>query len=197
MDTPKPTSIFSPELDDWLGKVDRSFDIYSAEEFETFQDHASQLRNAQALETPQLATGCTTLNISVPVSYDHFHQKQTGDSLTWKCKALSRVYTPIRPKSQSHGAFPLVVWLRDGLATGDLETEDETCRQLSVLCSCVVLNIGYRKAPENPWPVPLEDAWDVLLWVSLFEHRPCKLEPATFMRRTCFGLCSDEISIQS
>jgi acetyl esterase len=50
----------------------------------------------------------------------------------------------------------------------DLDTHDAMCRMLCLASSFRVIGIDYRRAPEHPFPGPLEDAWDALEWVA--EH---------------------------
>jgi acetyl esterase len=51
---------------------------------------------------------------------------------------------------------------------GDLESEHDRCLALANGSGCVVVSVGYRLAPENPFPAALEDAKCALTW--LFEH---------------------------
>ena len=40
------------------------------------------------------------------------------------------------------------------------------CRTLADATRCTVVSVAYRLAPEHGFPIPLEDAWAALLWVS-------------------------------
>jgi acetyl esterase len=44
----------------------------------------------------------------------------------------------------------------------DLDTHDAVCRLLAVSSGCRVIALDYRRAPEDPFPAPLEDCWDAL-----------------------------------
>jgi acetyl esterase len=60
-----------------------------------------------------------------------------------------------------------VLWLHGGgWVTGDLETHDAMCRVLAARSGCRVLGLGYRRAPEDPFPVPLEDCFSALRWID-------------------------------
>jgi len=47
-----------------------------------------------------------------------------------------------------------------------LEAYDNPCRALANATGCVVFSVGYRLAPEHPYPVPLEDFYRALCWVA-------------------------------
>lgn len=73
----------------------------------------------------------------------------------------ARVYTPA-----TVGPHPGVVFFHGGgWVVGDLDTHDGPCRALCNRAQAVVVSVEYRKAPEHPFPVPLDDAWQALLWV--------------------------------
>lgn len=71
-----------------------------------------------------------------------------------------RLYRP--PAAQ--GAL---VWLHGGgFVTGDLDTEHPWASRLAEASGALVVSVGYRLAPEHPYPAALEDAYAVLAWLS-------------------------------
>lgn len=73
-----------------------------------------------------------------------------------------RVYRP-------HQAQGAVVWLHGGGGVfGDLDTEHPWAARIADLSGAVVISVGYRLAPENPFPAALDDAYAVLAWAA--EH---------------------------
>ena len=73
----------------------------------------------------------------------------------------ARLYRPVA------GRTPLVVYLHGGGWTiGSLETHDRMCRRLADGSGAAVLAIGYRLAPEHPWPASVEDTVAALRWVA-------------------------------
>jgi acetyl esterase len=60
---------------------------------------------------------------------------------------------------------PLVVYYHGGgWVLGTIETHDPTCRALANASGAAVLSVGYRLAPETPFPGPLDDCHDALVW---------------------------------
>jgi acetyl esterase len=67
----------------------------------------------------------------------------------------ARLYVP---ESLPTGS-PLLVFLHGGSwVTGSLNTHEALCRYLALRADVRVLSIGYRLAPENPFPAAVEDA---------------------------------------
>jgi acetyl esterase len=61
---------------------------------------------------------------------------------------------------------PALVYLHGGgWVVGDLETSDPLCRRLANRIDAVVVSVGYRLAPENPFPAAVDDARDAVRWV--------------------------------
>lgn len=74
-----------------------------------------------------------------------------------------RVYRPDGVKPPGGGGL---VYMHGGaFVAGDLDTEDENCYCWAREANCVVVSVGYRLAPEHPFPAALEDSYSVLLWV--------------------------------
>ena len=60
---------------------------------------------------------------------------------------------------------PLVVYLHGGgWVLGTLATHDATCRALARASGAAFLSLAYRLAPENPYPAPLDDVFDAVMW---------------------------------
>jgi acetyl esterase len=49
---------------------------------------------------------------------------------------------------------------------GDVETHDPLCRRVANVTGARVVSVGYRLAPEHPFPAGLDDAEHVLRWVG-------------------------------
>jgi acetyl esterase len=52
-----------------------------------------------------------------------------------------------------------------GWVLGDLDGFDTLGRSLAAAADVTVVLVGYRLAPEHPFPTPVEDAWAALQWV--------------------------------
>lgn len=69
-----------------------------------------------------------------------------------------RIYRPL----EAHGT---VIWMHGGgWCIGDVETEHPWASRVAARSGAVVISVGYRLAPENPFPAALDDAWTVLRW---------------------------------
>ena len=49
---------------------------------------------------------------------------------------------------------------------GDLESHDGLCRALAAASRIAVVAVGYRRAPETPFPGPVEDCLSVAEWLA-------------------------------
>ncbi|KOV81401.1 alpha/beta hydrolase [Nocardia sp. NRRL S-836] len=73
-----------------------------------------------------------------------------------------RVYRP-------HDAQGAVIWLHGGgWVVGDVVTEHPWASRVAARSQAVVISVGYRLAPENPFPAAFDDAWAVLTWA--YDH---------------------------
>ncbi|XVQ06708.1 alpha/beta hydrolase [Spirillospora sp. CA-255316] len=74
-----------------------------------------------------------------------------------------RVYTPRR----DDGPKPAIVYFHGGsFVIGDLDTGHLGCGSWARDIGAVVVNIGYRLAPEAPFPAGVEDCYAALTWVA-------------------------------
>lgn len=71
-----------------------------------------------------------------------------------------RLYLP-----ETDAPLPLLVFLHGGgWMFGDLETHDAMHRLLAARAGCAVLAVGYRLAPEHPFPAGLDDCTTAFAW---------------------------------
>lgn len=72
-------------------------------------------------------------------------------------------HIPVRvfhPKEQRRDTV-LVFFHGGGWVTGDVDSYTPTCVRMADLTGCVVVSVGYRLAPEYPFPAGLEDCYQV------------------------------------
>lgn len=73
----------------------------------------------------------------------------------------ARLYRP------ATGSLPVVLFFHGGgWVVGSIDTHDQMCRVLALHSGCAVLSVGYRLAPEHPFPTAVEDAEAALCWVQ-------------------------------
>lgn len=76
----------------------------------------------------------------------------------------ARIYWPDGP--QADGPLPVLVHFHgSGFVVLGLEGHDNVCRELCEGAGCIVVAVNYRKAPENKFPKPTDDAWAATKWV--------------------------------
>ncbi|MGR6964616.1 alpha/beta hydrolase [Geodermatophilus sp. URMC 61] len=74
----------------------------------------------------------------------------------------ARVYRP-----EGEGPFPTVAFLHGGgWVIGDLETHDQSVREICRTSRAVVVAVDYRLAPEHPFPAAAEDAVAAARWIA-------------------------------
>jgi acetyl esterase len=74
----------------------------------------------------------------------------------------ARVYTP-----PGDGPFRVIVFFHGGgWIAGDIDHADVDCRCLCRDTGAIVVSIGYRLAPEDPFPAAVDDCFTALEWVS-------------------------------
>jgi acetyl esterase len=88
----------------------------------------------------------------------------------------ARIYVP--GGLVAGAAAPLVVYFHGGgWVIGDLDTHDGVCRFLAAAAGTAVLSVGYRLAPEHPFPAAVEDAWAGFAW-ALANAAALGIDPA-------------------
>ncbi|WP_255198150.1 alpha/beta hydrolase [Halorarius litoreus] len=72
-----------------------------------------------------------------------------------------------RPGGADEGPFPTVVFFHGGgFVIGDLDSHDVVCRHVCAKANVNVVAVDYRRAPENPFPAAVEDAYAAVTHVA-------------------------------
>ncbi|KAI0057905.1 hypothetical protein BV25DRAFT_1338218 [Artomyces pyxidatus] len=63
--------------------------------------------------------------------------------------------------------YPLIVWMHGGgWALGDIHQDDFLLRILSFELQATIVNVGYRPAPQYPFPTGLNDSYAAVKWAA-------------------------------
>jgi acetyl esterase len=73
-----------------------------------------------------------------------------------------RIYQP----NASQGLPITIMFHGGGFVFGDVDSYDGYARRIANGVGCVVVNVGYRRAPEHPFPAAPEDAYAAVVWAA-------------------------------
>lgn len=78
-----------------------------------------------------------------------------------------RVYRPA-----GSGPMPtLLYFFGGGWTLGSIDTADGICRRLANAVPCQVVTVGYRLAPEHPFPAAVHDCHAATVWIAAHADR--------------------------
>ncbi|MBG1233867.1 alpha/beta hydrolase [Aestuariivirga litoralis] len=84
------------------------------------------------------------------------HMSPPGTDLTLNDSIPARLYVPEGAENQ---ITPGIIFFHGGgLVAGSIDTHDVIARALCASSSCRLISVGYRLAPEHPFPAALDDA---------------------------------------
>ncbi|KAF4576274.1 hypothetical protein EYR40_000514 [Pleurotus pulmonarius] len=88
-----------------------------------------------------------------------------GDAAPDQPPTSLRVYMP--RNASPHDRLPVLLWSHHGgfFSMGPLRL-DPFCSSIAVAANIVVVAPAYRQTPENPFPAPFNDAYQVLRWLT-------------------------------
>lgn len=79
-----------------------------------------------------------------------------------------RIFTPKKGKKP----FPILLFFHQGgWVFGGIDQSEHLCRRLANNAECVVAAVGYRLAPEHPFPQGLQDCYAAVKWVAKHAER--------------------------
>lgn len=75
---------------------------------------------------------------------------------------------PVRIYASTYDeALPIVVFFHGGgWVLSDIDGHDSLARRLALRSGAIIVSVGYRLAPEHPFPAPFDDAWSVTTWLA-------------------------------
>lgn len=78
-----------------------------------------------------------------------------------------RIHWPLEPKTHGGDAPPVIVYFHGGgWVLGSLDSHDHGARALCAGTGAIVVSVGYRRAPEHPFPAAAEDADAAVQWAE-------------------------------
>jgi len=116
-----------------------------------------ELRKSLLEAKRQLTIANTAVGEATYVEEERKIPVRDGSSIT------VRIHSPKPPLKDGSPIF--VVYHGGGFALGGLDNETLLCRNFTQLGG-VAVNVDYRLAPENTFPVGIHDAYDALKWTA-------------------------------
>lgn len=95
---------------------------------------------------------------------------ETYDLASTETLELNGPYGPLaarlyRPSNES--SLPVILFFHGGgFVFTTMEQYDPLCIKLAAVSDCAVLSVDYRLSPENPFPVPVEEALFAAAWLG-------------------------------
>ncbi|BEJ11148.1 hypothetical protein CspHIS471_0105700 [Cutaneotrichosporon sp. HIS471] len=95
-----------------------------------------------------------------------------NDTLLPDCKSRDihltnftiRIFYPPGPEAKD--PLPTFIWYHGGgMVMGLLGADNAFCTRVATTSRCAVVAVGYRLAPEHPFPAGHNDAWDALKYI--------------------------------
>jgi len=118
----------------------------------------SALRAARTAEPSRLERAVSARVLGAASAAVRAHRRVTGSGV-----ALAVLTPPVPPGT----VLPVVVHVHGGgWAMGDIEETPWWVAALAEGLPAVVVSVGYRLAPEHPFPAALEDCLDAVRWVA-------------------------------
>jgi acetyl esterase len=71
-----------------------------------------------------------------------------------------------RPEGAQETSPALIYVHGGGWVIGDLDSHDKVCRGIAAGARCRVVAVDYRRAPEHPFPTPLNDVIAATNWIA-------------------------------
>ncbi len=137
----------------------------------------TELDGAERLDPELRAIATTRTDFSfgsIQLTRDPFNERRRGAAEQTDARGVriaddrvpAESPVPVRVYRGGPAPAPVVVYCHaGGFTLGNLDTDHRQCVELARRGGCTVVSVGYRLAPEHPYPAALDDARGVLRWV--------------------------------
>ena len=99
-------------------------------------------------------------------------------------KPVAAVSVRVHRPAPGEGPLPALLWIHGGgYVMGTAAQDDAVCRRFAQDLGIIVAAVDYRLAPEHPFPVPLHDCHDALVWLA--QPTRCRCDPHRRRRGKC------------
>ena len=120
------------------------------------------LRRVARVIPKQVITPATLPIVRLATRLMGRHTPDDVEVLTLTSGVGVRLYRPTGPSRTG----PALLWIHGGgYLIGSAAQDDQLCRRFARELGATVASVAYRLAPENPYPVPLEDCYTALAWL--------------------------------
>ena len=87
-----------------------------------------------------------------------------------------RIYQPLQKRGS--GPLPVLLWFHGGgFFMGALGMDDAILQRFSLECQYTVVSVGYRLAPQHPFPAGFNDGYTALRWLSSTGVKDLNIDP--------------------
>lgn len=125
-------------------------------------DFHPDLRRIARVIPKQVITPVTMPIVRLATRLMGRHTPADVEVLTLTSGVGVRLYRPTGAGS----AGPALLWIHGGgYLIGSAAQDDQLCRRFARELGATVASVDYRLAPENPYPIPLEDCYAALEWL--------------------------------
>jgi acetyl esterase/lipase len=125
-------------------------------------DFHPDLRRIARVIPKQVITPVTLPIVRLATRLMGRHTPDDVEVLTLTSGVGVRLYRP----TDASGTGPALLWIHGGgYLIGSAAQDDQLCRRFARELGATVASVDYRLAPENPYPVPLEDCYAALAWL--------------------------------
>ncbi len=82
-------------------------------------------------------------------------------------RSIGPISIRLHGRASSEELLPALLWIHGGgFVVGSAAQDDAVCTYFARQLGIVIASVDYRLAPEFPFPIPLNDCYDALMWLA-------------------------------